>query len=126
MAGSEEAGGEIVSHEWRSAAECARVGDDAWYPESFQIEEGRQQAREVASICFLYCPVRLTCLLFALDVVDGTSEGYRYGVWGGLTPKQRQRVQNVRDGKPSTLKDRNLARFALNPKAAAPEAVEAA
>lgn len=115
-----------MSHEWRDSAACARVGDNAWYPESFQVESGKHQAKEVASICFLYCPVRVKCLRFALDVVDGTSEGYRYGVWGGLTPRQRQRVQNVRDGKPSTRADRALAALAFSTDTAASVVVEAA
>ena len=36
------------------------------------------------------CPVATKCLIYALE------EGIEHGVWGGLTPPERQRLRNRR------------------------------
>jgi len=62
--------------DWRIRALC-RSGD----PELLFVSGARQ--REVASIC-RNCPVKWEC---AADALDNKVE---YGVWGGLTERQRR------------------------------------
>jgi len=46
-------------------------------------------AEETKKICWS-CPVRETCLEYALE------NDLKYGVWGGLTPKERVREKRNR------------------------------
>lgn len=55
-------------------------------PEAFFPERGTS-AREAKLICFV-CPVRVMCLNWALD----TNE--RFGVWGGLTERERRQLRH--------------------------------
>src|SRR5262245_51061096 len=59
---------------WQSMAECRSVADDTWFPDTTHAE---LRAAAVARCGF--CPVRRSCLAFAL------SEGEDYGIWGGTT-----------------------------------------
>ena len=55
--------------------------DDAMFPESNAAQ------REAAQLCSLVCPVQAECLQAALDNDE------RYGVWGGTTERERQRIR---------------------------------
>lgn len=67
---------------WRDDALCAQVGGDAWYP-----DKGQDAARP-KRVCQA-CPVRDACLDWAIRHREP------HGVWGGLTPRQRQRLINA-------------------------------
>lgn len=62
--------------EWTLRAACAQRSPD----ELFVQGAAQRQAREV---CF-DCPVRLECLVDALD------NRIQYGVWGGMTERERR------------------------------------
>ena len=62
--------------EWTLRAACAKRSPD----ELFVQGAAQRQAREV---CF-DCPVRLECLVDALD------NRIQYGVWGGMTERERR------------------------------------
>jgi len=62
--------------EWTLRAACAKRSPD----ELFVQGAAQRQAREV---CFA-CPVRLECLVDALD------NRIQYGVWGGMTERERR------------------------------------
>lgn len=62
--------------EWTLRAACAKRSPD----ELFVQGAAQRQAREV---CF-ECPVRLECLVDALD------NRIQYGVWGGMTERERR------------------------------------
>ena len=64
---------------WRQAAACRDKPGTNFYPET------ESQARPAKRICS-GCPVRLICLDTALR------SGERYGVWGGLTERERLRL----------------------------------
>ena len=68
---------------WMDSALCAQVGGDAWYPE----KGGAVLAPK--RIC-RQCPVRAECLDYALD------HNERFGVWGGLSEAERQRLRRQR------------------------------
>lgn len=57
-------------------------------PDSFFPEKGGS-AREAKQVC-LACPVRVQCLEWALDNAE------HFGVWGGLTEKERLRIRRRR------------------------------
>lgn len=69
------------SPEWQVDAACRGVDPEIFFP-------GPDEEHRVAaalSVC-ASCPVRPRCLAFAL------SREQRYGIWGGLTEKQRRRL----------------------------------
>lgn len=61
-------------------APCAQADPDAFFP-----EKGEVAHRYVRQMCKA-CPVRVECLTFALENRE------RFGVFGGLTVKERQRL----------------------------------
>ena len=69
--------------DWPQQAKC-RGMNDALFP------EGRDQKR-AKSVC-LGCPVRPVCLAEALD------HHIEWGVWGGLTERERRQLLRERPG----------------------------
>lgn len=63
---------------WRHKAKCAGVATNDFY--SVDDSDMKKQA---VKYCYS-CPVQNQCLYTALVIDD------RYGVWGGLTPRQRK------------------------------------
>jgi hypothetical protein len=75
---------------WQAMAECRSVADDTWFPDATQAE-----LRAVAVARCGFCPVRRSCLAYAL------SEGEDYGIWGGTTDTQRDALRlDLADGVP--------------------------
>ncbi len=75
---------------WQQFAACRFNDRDLFFPP--EEERGRYVAfREAAAkqIC-RSCPVRGECLGYALAADE------RYGVWGGLSPEERERVRRAR------------------------------
>lgn len=68
---------------WMRAAAC--VGSD---PELFFPSRG-ESTREAKTIC-RGCDVRIDCLEHAL------AEGEKFGIWGGLSERERRRVRRQR------------------------------
>ncbi len=67
--------------DWRSAAACQDTDPDLFFPVS---GSGRSldQAEQAKAVC-AGCPVRPSCLAFALRT------GQAHGIWGGLTEEER-------------------------------------
>jgi WhiB family transcriptional regulator, redox-sensing transcriptional regulator len=64
---------------WRDDALCAQIDPEAWFP-------GKgEPARDAKRVC-RSCPVRAECLEWALE------HGEMFGVWGGLTERERRRA----------------------------------
>jgi len=71
-----------MTGDWRSAAVCAQVDAELFFPEA---DRGRAYELQVAAakrVCAA-CPVRAECLDFALRALP-------YGVAGGLAPEERR------------------------------------
>lgn len=64
---------------WQADALCAQTDPEAFYPEK------GESTREAKQIC-ASCEVRAECLTYALD------NNERYGVWGGLSERERRRL----------------------------------
>lgn len=68
---------------WMTEARCQGLGPALFYPDS---EEDAAEALEVCA----GCPVRETCLEYALDARE------ELGVWGGATERERRTIQRRR------------------------------
>lgn len=64
---------------WTENALCAQVDMDGFFPEK------GVPTRPAKAVC-ARCPVRETCLKYALD------NNERFGVWGGLSERERRRL----------------------------------
>ncbi|WP_456874760.1 MULTISPECIES: WhiB family transcriptional regulator [unclassified Geodermatophilus] len=70
-------GGEAA---WRLDALCAETDPEAFFPEK------GGSTREAKRVC-MGCSVRTECLEFAL------ANDERFGIWGGLSERERRRVR---------------------------------
>lgn len=68
-----------ATHPWMEDALCVQVDHDMFYPEK------GEPTRHAKAVCAA-CPVRETCLQYALDNHE------RYGVWGGLSERERRKL----------------------------------
>jgi WhiB family redox-sensing transcriptional regulator len=71
--------------EWQEAALCAQTDPEAFFPEK------GGSTREAKRICSR-CEVKGECLEYAL----GHNE--RFGIWGGLSERERRRLQRGAGG----------------------------
>jgi len=72
---------------WMDQAACADIGPGLFYPRGEKPDAGYYD--EARRICG-GCPVRAECLDYALAVDD------RFGMWGGLSPQEREKVRKQR------------------------------
>ena len=68
-----------MNQTWRDHAACRGIEPDIFYP---LTDEDAEPAKAVCDAC----PVRATCLDYAL------SSRERDGVWGGATERERRRM----------------------------------
>jgi WhiB family redox-sensing transcriptional regulator len=65
--------------EWQEGAPCTQTDPEVFFPEK------GGSAREAKRVC-LSCEVRVECLGYA------SANDERFGVWGGLSERERRRV----------------------------------
>jgi len=65
---------------WQEQALCAETDPEAFFPEK------GGSTREAKRVC-LSCEVRAECLEYALENDE------RFGIWGGLSERERRRVK---------------------------------
>lgn len=75
--------------EWMDDAACAQPGIniDWFFPEAGPASH--REYDKARTICFR-CPVRAECLDYA------NREVIKHGMWGGMTPKERERDRRAR------------------------------
>lgn len=78
--------------DWREWALCAEVDPDAFFPEK------GESTRSAKAIC-RRCLVRVECLRSAL------ANDERFGVWGGLSDRERRRLRRMSAGSAATDDD---------------------
>jgi WhiB family redox-sensing transcriptional regulator len=66
--------------EWSARAVCSQTDPEAFYPEK------GGSTKDAKKVC-QGCPVQKKCLQWALDHDE------RYGVWGGLSERERRRLK---------------------------------
>ena len=69
-----------LDESWRQDALCAETDPEAFFPEK------GGSTREAKRVC-IGCSVRMECLEFALAGDE------RFGIWGGLSERERRRVR---------------------------------
>jgi WhiB family transcriptional regulator, redox-sensing transcriptional regulator len=74
------AGSDAEEQGWQDRALCAETDPEAFFPEK------GGSTREAKKIC-TGCEVRAECLEFAL------SNDERFGIWGGLSERERRRLR---------------------------------
>lgn len=84
---AETLGLEVAAQPWRAQAACRGLDPEFFYAGRGEFEEWA----EAKAVCRL-CPVRLECLEHALDACE------RFGVWGGLSHKERRLLKRSRRG----------------------------
>ena len=71
---------------WADRALCAEVDPALFYP-------GKGgDARPAKRVC-MACEVRAECLEYALAHSEDQYDAGSFGIWGGLSPAQRQRLR---------------------------------
>ena len=81
---------------WMDQSACLDEDKKLFFPE-YDIE----LANKAKEICKTLCSVRLKCLAKAMSDEDGTSR--RYGIFGGMTPSEREMLQVYLD----SVKEKN-------------------
>lgn len=85
---------------WAERGTCAQlpvdIVDALFFPDTYSKGLDRKTAETAKRVCAI-CPVRDLCLREALNQeTQNTGEplagGGRYGIWGGLTPRERARM----------------------------------
>lgn len=74
---------------WFDKAACRGVPSAVFFPE-IPTGDVRPHYWEQARAYCAACPVRVECLAFCLPFEDET--GRRNGMWGGLTPRERDQL----------------------------------
>ena len=72
-----------LASRWQERANCLGVDPDLFFPER------GASTREAKGVC-RGCEVRLECLEYAL------AQGEKFGIWGGLSERERRRVRRQR------------------------------
>lgn len=72
-----------TAQRWQERANCLGVDPDLFFPER------GASTREAKGVC-RGCEVRVECLEYALD------HGEKFGIWGGLSERERRRVRRQR------------------------------
>lgn len=83
---------------WSERALCSQIHADVFFPER-DDDDATPRAEKVSTakaVCAL-CPVRAQCLQAALDSNE------RFGVWGGLTTHERDRLQGTKPPRPPRI-----------------------
>ena len=71
---------------WQDRALCAQTDPEAFFPEK------GGSTREAKRVC-RSCEVRAECLEYALENDE------RFGIWGGLSERERRRIKRERPGR---------------------------
>lgn len=79
-----QGGGNVPDTGWMAAARCRDHEPDQFFV------RGAAQSRRAVRICSR-CPVREQCLRYAID------NEIEFGIWGGLTERQRRRLVRNRE-----------------------------
>lgn len=75
--------GDVKGGDWRERAVCAQADPDEWF------QEKGGSTKVAKSVC-ARCPVKAECLEYAL------ARDERFGVWGGLSERERRPLVQAR------------------------------
>lgn len=95
------------TRDWRDDASCRTVDPELFFPIG-NGPEAKREAHQAKAVCFR-CPVRETCLRWALDT------GQTGGIWGGLDERELRNAARRRAKLP-TEQAGNVLALARKPK----------
>lgn len=72
--------------QWMEDARCKWVDGDLWFP-------GPGDPGFAKKVCLNDCPVRVTCLDYAMRMEAGVSTWMRQGIYGGMTAQERRNYE---------------------------------
>lgn len=75
---------------WQEGAACRYLDQSLFFEPEHERQDVRARRVQAAKTICTTCPVRRECLLYALSTPE------RYGIWGGLTAKERGRIRKRR------------------------------
>ncbi len=86
---------------WMRRALCAVGGmpADAWTERPGDRQWGSTSDHKAAIRICKRCPVQVDCLEYALALEANEGRSGRSGIYGGMTPPQRLKIQQQRDKK---------------------------
>lgn len=85
----------LAARPWMDNALCAQVDTELFFPDK------GGSTRSAKAICAA-CDVKAECLQYALDV------GEEHGIWGGLSDRERRKIQPRRKGRPPAVSEPKL------------------
>lgn len=90
----EKLGDDVARDNWWEQAACRGVNPDVFFPEESGVTTDRiyDQGRQFCNDC----PVARNCLEEAMSYE--AEEWRRFGLWGGLSPRQREALSQKRAG----------------------------
>ena len=94
-----DVGGQEGELSWQERSLCAQTDPEAFFPEK------GGSTREAKKVC-VGCEVRAECLEYAL------ANDERFGIWGGLSERERRRLRRARTQGHRTRIARSLQSFA--------------
>lgn len=77
--------------DWQELAECKGYNPAIFHGSSDKLPMSRAEVKLAKSICYV-CPVQASCLEDAIGRRDA------WGVYGGLTAPERERLRRSREG----------------------------
>jgi WhiB family redox-sensing transcriptional regulator len=85
-----------MTADWEAQAACKPYPLDWFFPVRNNGRGGTFHLYDAARTICRQCPVRAECLADALEQETGSGCGYRYGMFGGLTPNERYTLDRHR------------------------------
>lgn len=82
----------VTSIDWREQALCAQIGSDLFFVDDTGPYDALRQANErypAAKRVCQACPVQAQCLEFEMRVEGSRHSTHRFGIFGGLNPRER-------------------------------------
>lgn len=80
----------MIPGEWRRDALCRETDPEMFYP---NYTGGRARESEEAKRWCRACPVLDQCRAWVMEFEHGEPAGNRFGVWAGMTPRERARLE---------------------------------
>lgn len=71
-------------HESPIVVPCNNTDPEIWFGDQYEGYDHSQVAKKLCAAC----PARKPCAEYAIVAKE------QYGIWGGLSPKQRSRIRN--------------------------------
>jgi len=85
----------LVAEDWMLAAACRGHPDLFFAPDDSETRSERRRREAAAKSVCARCPVRIDCL------TDAFASDERFGIWGGLTERERRSLRRSGTGKVS-------------------------